>query len=262
MATFTAQPPAKVNLGLFIKGRRPDGYHNLQTVFLPVPQLHDVLTITPTPGANGPSLEVAGVDDVDLGLLDDNLCIRAWHALKGHYAHLQPVHIHLTKHIPTGAGLGGGSSDAAHTLRGLIQLFQLHISKADLVKLSAGLGADVPFFLFDGPMYAEGIGEQLSPINLPLEGYSIKVITPAIHSSTAEAYRGLDLAACHTSQNLRSCLQQPLEQWRHCAANDFEPSVFARFPALASIKQQLYAEGAIYAAMSGSGSAIFGLFPK
>lgn len=251
------RPHAKINIGLFITGKRADGYHNLQTLFYPAP-LHDALVLTPIVG-DTPTLDVGGI--ALAGDVQQNLCLRAWQALRQLVPTLPAVHIKLDKHIPAGAGLGGGSSDAAFTLRGLVQLFDLVISKPVLHQLAVQLGADVPFFLYDEPMLATGIGDVLTPFALDLS-YRIQLVTPNVVSNTVEAYRGLDISQCTTNKDLAQLLQLPIAQWRDAVVNDFEPSVFARYPMLAVLKQELYAQGAVYASMSGSGSALYGLFPQ
>jgi 4-diphosphocytidyl-2-C-methyl-D-erythritol kinase len=253
----TLSANAKLNLGLFIKGRRADGYHELETVFYPIP-LADELTLMETTGSH-PTLVVLGINLP--GNPDQNLCIRVWHAIGTIVPKLPPVHIQLVKHIPAGAGLGGGSSDAAHTLTGLNALFELGLTNTQLHQLAVQLGADVPFFLENKPMLATGIGEVLEPINIDLSGYRLEWILPAIHSETALAYKGLDLTQCDPARSLRTHISQPISAWHNGVSNDFEAGVFARYAELAEIKQSLYDRGAVYASMSGSGSALYGIFP-
>lgn len=244
-------PCAKINLGLNIVGKRPDGYHNLQTVFYPVP-LFD-------------TLEIVEADEtrlfVNSSLADEdperNLVVRAYRLLEKSFQ-LPPVHIHLQKSIPMQAGMGGGSSDGAYTLRLLNDLFHLQLSTPQLQQMAAGLGADCPFFIEATPAYGEGIGEQLSPIALDLSGLTIVVVKPPIAVSTREAF-----ALIHPqlpARNCRDIVMQPIATWRESLANDFEQSIFAQYPEIAAIKHSLYDHGALYAAMSGSGSSVFGLF--
>ena len=258
--TLTIYANAKVNLGLFIRGRRPDGYHELQTVFVPVLDLYDVLTLTQTPTVAEPTLAVTGITLA--GNVNDNLCMRAWHLLKQRVPELPAVTMQLEKRIPAGAGLGGGSSDAAHVLLGLNALFGLGIAEAELRQLGQRLGADVPFFIENTTQLASGTGEILTPITIPeLQDKRIELVTPGIHSDTAEAYRGLNYDSITRTGDLAELLKAPIAEWRYTIHNDFEPTVFARYPVLAELKQELYDRGALYAAMSGSGSALFGIFP-
>lgn len=248
---------AKINIGLFIRGRRPDGYHELQTLFYPIPQLYDDIEVGKQDAGLSTTLTATGLEGI--GPVEDNLCYRAWAALAKADNRVGPVHIRLHKRIPMGAGLGGGSADAAAVLMAVDELFGLQLGKEKLRQIGLQLGADVPFFIENRPMLAKGIGERLEEfaINIP---YRIELVTPPVHSNTAEAYRGLDLAATTQHADLRQLLRQPIGQWRDNVKNDFEPSVFARYPQLAQLKQDLYNRGAVYAAMSGSGSALFGFF--
>jgi 4-diphosphocytidyl-2-C-methyl-D-erythritol kinase len=253
---MTLHPHAKINLGLFIKGKRPDGYHLLETLLWPLPGLHDDLDLAENGQAHC-SIETTGIA-LD-GKPEDNLCVRAWQRLRQEVPGLPGVHIRLCKRIPAGAGLGGGSADAAFVLRGLNSLFRLGFEDGELAGFAASLGADVPFFIYGQPMLASGTGTELEAFELAA-GFRIELITPPIHSSTAEAYRALDYRACDPARDLRRVLAQPRATWRAALVNDLEAPVFARYPELARIKAELYAKGAFYAAMSGSGSAVFGLF--
>lgn len=256
MLTF---PCAKINLGLNIVERRSDGYHNLQTVFYPVP-LNDALEVQP--------MDEGFPSDVDCDLKltnipvegDErrNLVVRAYDLLKQDFPQLPRVHAHLYKSIPTQAGMGGGSSDCAAMLLLLNRQFGLGLSEPQLVGYAARLGADCPFFVLNSPAYAEGIGERLTPISLSLKGWWLAVVRPDIPVSTKEAFaliRPQQPELC-----CRDVVQQPVSTWRHVLVNDFEQSVFARHPEIGAIKDRLYEQGAVYAAMSGSGSAVFGLF--
>lgn len=250
-------PVAKINLGLFIKGKRPDGYHLLETLMYPLPQLYDELQINISTG--DVSLELKGIEIE--GDIESNLCIKAYRLLQTQFPDLPPMHICLKKNIPAGAGLGGGSSDAASTLLGINQLGKLGLSIEELAKIGAKLGADVPFFLYNKPMLATGIGTDLQEFDIDLP-YRIELITPAIHSSTVAAYKALDYTKCDTTRNLAEILSLPVDTWQKYLENDLEVPVFQLYPALQEIKDALYAQGAVYAAMSGSGSAVFGLFEK
>ncbi len=250
-------PPAKINLGLLIKGKRPDGYHLLETLFIPVPELHDILDLRP---AGQPGQCELIMDGVTIeGDLEDNLVVKAYKALEYQLGHLPGVQIHLTKHIPAGTGLGGGSSDAAYTLRGLNELFSLGLSTLQLVDLAAPLGADVPFFLYDRPMMATGTGTELRPYDLP-HRFDIELVTPPIHSSTIAAYKQLDYRMFDPNRSLEVLLARPIGEWKDCLPNDLEVPVFQIHPEIKPYKQELYDRGAVYAAMSGSGAACFGIF--
>lgn len=244
-------PPCKINLGLHIVSKRPDGYHELETCFYPV-SWTDILEILP---AENTSFISSGHPIP--GNPQDNLCLKAYHLLATAY-NLSPVRIHLHKVIPMGAGLGGGSSDGAHTLRLLNTLFELNLSPETLMVYAAKLGSDCAFFTQDQPMLGRGRGEILTPIDVNLKGKYIAMVKPDIHVSTAEAY-------AHITPSLPRCiltdvLQQPINQWKDLLENDFEASVFRRYPSIEKIKQDLYAHGAVYASMSGSGATVFGIF--
>lgn len=251
------RPTAKINLGLFIKRRRPDGYHELETLLVPYPSLADELWLEPQ--AQGCTFELAGLPLA--GDPNDNLCVRAYHALQTYIPSLPGVHIRLQKHIPAGAGLGGGSADAAYVLRGLNQLFELGLSPETLSPIAARLGADVPFFLYDAPMMATGTGTELRPFPLTIPG-EIRVFPQPIHSSTIAAYKALDANHCDPDRNLGNVLMAAPHTWPSDLTNDLETPVFEMYPVLAQKKAELYAAGATYAAMSGSGSAMFGIFEQ
>ncbi len=250
-------PNCKINLGLHVVGKRPDGYHNLETIFLPVHSFCDELVIEPSPH----SRTIMHQDGIALDNdPNDNLCIRAYRLLHDKFG-IPPVTIRLTKHIPFGAGLGGGSSDAAFTLKMLNQMFALGLSVNELEQHAAQLGADCAFFIQNRPAYATGIGDQLQSLGLDLSAYRIAIeIPPDEHVSTREAYSGLHLLDC-PRPDLRQAVRQPMAQWRETIVNDFEASVFPAHPAIAAMKDQMYRRGALYASMTGSGAAVFGLFP-
>ena len=251
MITF---PNPKLNLGLHILRKRPDGYHDLESLFIPWHGLHDVLEIVP---AAAPEMHLYGLSLGEGGDGGDNLCMRAWQLLHECYG-IPPVAIHLWKGIPAGAGLGGGSADAAFTLRMLSEMFGLGLSDELLASLAARLGSDCAFFVYNHPMIASGRGEILVPYEIDVTKFRIEVVTPPVHVSTREAYAGV--TPREPAISLREALSRPLDEWREVLVNDFEPSVFAAHPELARIKADLYARGARYASLSGSGSAIFGLF--
>ena len=246
-----------------ITEKRPDGYHNLETVFYPVP-IEDVLEIhvqnnCQLPAANGQaqkfSLHQAGLEIA--GNAADNLVVKAYLMLDKVFD-LPPVDIHLYKHIPSGAGLGGGSSDAAFMLKLLNKRFELGLTAEKLEEYAAALGADCAFFINNMPTYAEGIGNLFSPITLSLKDYQILLVKPDIFVSTQEAF---SLIKPHKPEySLKETIALPVSEWKERLVNDFETSVFPQYPAIGEIKDKLYQKGAIYAAMSGSGSSVFGLF--
>ncbi|MDR2802096.1 MAG: 4-(cytidine 5'-diphospho)-2-C-methyl-D-erythritol kinase [Prevotellaceae bacterium] len=248
-------PIAKINIGLHVIAKRPDGFHDIETLFYPVELLHDVLEIVP---AGRFSIRLSGLPVA--GAPESNLCVKAYRLLQADFD-LPPVAIHLHKTIPSGAGLGGGSSDATAALQILNELFSLQLSAGQLLRYAVQLGSDCAFFLHRQPMLATGRGEILTALPaLDLQPYRIVIETPPVFVGTAEAYAGV--TPHPPAQPLASLLAQPVEQWKGTVVNDFEASVFARFPVLAQIKQRLYDDGAAYAAMSGSGSALFALFPE
>ena len=252
-------PNAKINLGLNVVEKRPDGYHNLQTVFYPVP-ISDALEVYPMhekfPSNYDCDLKLSNIPIE--GDEQRNLVVRAYQMLKQDFPTLPRIHTHLWKGIPTQAGMGGGSSDGAFMIRLLNEQFQLGLSNNQMINYAARLGADCAFFIINQPCYAEGIGERLEPISLSLKGWNIAIVRPDIPVSTKEAFAHIH--PHYPQKNCRDVVAQPVETWRRDLVNDFEESVFAQHQELASIKQRLYDMGATYAAMSGSGSALFGLF--
>lgn len=256
MITF---PIAKINLGLNVVEKRPDGYHNLETVFYPV-QLKDALEVQPMdelfPSSVDCDLKVTNITIE--GDEQRNLVVRAYHLLKQDFPQIPRVHAHLYKAIPTQAGMGGGSSDCAAMLLLLNRMFQLQLSQQQLINYAARLGADCPIFILNHPAYAEGIGERLQPIEVNLSGYYLAVVRPDIPVPTKEAFSLIKPQK--PLKNCRTIVGQPIETWRDELINDFEQSVFALHPELREVKEWLYRIGAVYAAMSGSGSALFGIF--
>lgn len=246
---------AKINLGLNVVEKRTDGFHNIETIFYPTDYFTDYLSIKPSDKEFSFYLE----SDEDLGEHDNNLCVKAFYLLRNDFG-ISGVEIHLKKGIPSGAGLGGGSADAAFTLKSLKTAFNLDISKEKMVDYALRLGSDVPFFLENRPVFASGRGEILNPINLNLDSYSIEIVKPDVHVSTKEAYGGV--SPHKPSVSLTELVKHPIEEWKCLIINDFEESIFKKHPCLLSIKQEFYEKGAIYAAMSGSGSAIFGIYKK
>lgn len=254
-------PCAKINLGLNIVSKREDGYHNLETVFYPIP-LYDALEIKymdeKFPSQVACDLKVTG-NAVECDE-QNNLVVKAYNLLDEDYK-LPRVHAHLYKHIPSQAGLGGGSSDAAFMIRLLDERFRLNIGNPEMEKYAARLGADCAFFIEAEPAYAEGIGDELMPVDGPkgnLNDYYLAIVKPDIAVSTKEAYAAITPTA--TSKSCREIVRQPIETWKEELVNDFEAPIFKLHPELAEIKEKLYQQGAKYAAMSGSGSALFGIF--
>ena len=252
MMTF---PNIKINLGLSITEKRPDGYHNLETVFYPV-ALEDALEIRTNPEAQQKfTLHQHGMEIA--GNPENNLVVKAYLLLDKEF-HLPPVEIHLYKHIPSGAGLGGGSSDAAFMLKLLNEHYNLQLSDNQLEDYAAILGADCAFFIKNTPTYAEGIGNIFSPIELSLKGYRIMIVKPDVFVSTREAFA--NIRPHRPEYPVREVIRRPVAEWKDTLINDFEASVFPQYPVIGEIKEELYHQGAIYASMSGSGSSVFGLF--
>ena len=247
-------PNFKINIGLNIVAKRADGFHELQTVFYPVDTLKDVLEINRI--EKGVMLSVRNVDNLCAD--EDNLCVRAFRLLQRQFD-IDGVEIKLTKNIPFGAGLGGGSADAAFALKMYNELFQLQLSSMELRDLAAQLGSDTAFFVENSPVYATGRGEIMTPINLDLSDYKIEIIKPDFSISTKEAYAGVQPQQPEISLN--ELIQKPICEWRHFIHNDFEDTLFVKYPQLHELKDDFYARGAVYASMSGSGSAVYGIFP-
>ena len=243
----------KINLGLHVIEKLPSGYHALETVFYPCHNYEDTIEITP---ASSFSFTLKNADFTCAP--EQNLCVKAFRLLQTKY-NLPPVNIALTKQIPSGAGLGGGSADAALTLRMLNALFSLQLSAPQLHEFAAQLGSDTAFFLFDEPMYATGRGEILTPIAIDLSKYKIEVVCPNIAISTAQAYS--TITPKKPKLSLQQIITSPIETWKERLVNDFEEVIFKQHPQLSEIKNELYRRGALYAAMSGSGSAVYGIFP-
>ena len=248
-------PNAKINLGLNIVEKRPDGYHNLETVFYPI-NLQDALEVNLREGEDEFSLKVSGVSIE--GEPEDNLVVKAYRLLKKDYPNMPAIDIHMYKHIPTGAGLGGGSADAAFMIKLLNEKFKLNLSIEKMEEYAAILGADCAFFIQNKPVFASGIGNIFEPIQLSLKGYYLVLVKPDIFVSTKDAFA--HITPMKPTQSLKEIIRMPVETWRATMKNDFEESVFQKFPEIAAIKDKLYDLGAIYASMSGSGSSVFGIF--
>lgn len=248
-------PNCKINIGLDITARRPDGYHDIETLMVPVRGLTDILEIVPS-REGGVRFSSSGIE---AGPAEGNLCVRAYGLMAELYPAVGGAAMHLYKMIPTGAGLGGGSADAAFTIKGLDQIFGLGLAAEEMEALGAKLGSDVPFFIRNEPQLASGRGEILAPHPMGrLRGMRLVVAMPRIAVSTAEAYAGVVPEVPHTP--LRERLALPVAEWRGEVSNGFERSVCARYPAIGEIREAIYRAGAIYASMSGSGSAVYGLF--
>ncbi|MCW3070395.1 MAG: 4-diphosphocytidyl-2-C-methyl-D-erythritol kinase [Bacteroidetes bacterium] len=254
MITF---PNAKINIGLNIIEKRDDGFHNIQSVMYPV-GLSDALEVIENTDAGAERIIFSSSGIEIPGEATDNLCYYAYHLVAADYP-LPNVKVHLHKHIPIGAGLGGGSSDAAFFIRLLNDKFELGISWGEMHHYARQLGSDCSFFVSNKPAFAEGRGDQYESMNISLEGYYVVLVYPAIHINTAKAYSGVKPKA--PVRSLEDDIQNlPIEQWREFIHNDFEDSIFPLFPEIKAIKEKLYAEGAVYAAMSGSGSTLYGIF--
>lgn len=251
MLTF---PNAKINLGLNVVNKRPDGYHNIETLFYPIP-VRDALEVIPRGDkdvfhAEGIPVEAAPAD---------NLVMRALRLLQETYE-IPPLEIYLLKSIPFGAGLGGGSSDAAFMLKLVNTLCELRITDERLEELAASIGADCPFFIRNTPVFATGIGNIFTPVELSLKGYHLCLVKPDIMVSTPEAYARVIPQT--PTVNLKEIIQTPVDQWYKTMVNDFEASVFSRYPRIGQIKESFYQSGALYASMSGSGSSVFALYAE
>jgi 4-diphosphocytidyl-2-C-methyl-D-erythritol kinase len=242
---------AKINLGLHVTGKRADGYHNLETIFYPV-KIYDVVE---TLDADVVSCTIRGTDIP--GNTEDNICLKAYHLLKKDFD-LPAQHICLLKNIPIGAGLGGGSADAAFLIRLWNDKFKLSLSQEQMENYARQLGADCAFFIRNKTVYAEGKGDEFSEVSIDLSEYFLVLVKPDVQVSTAEAYDGIKSTKPITS--LKDLIHLPLSEWKTNLKNDFEASVFLKYPEIETIKNSLYQSGAIYASMSGSGSCVYAIF--
>lgn len=243
-------PGCKINIGLNITGKRDDGFHNLESVFYPL-NLSDILEIIPSKEFN---FTCSGIPIP--GTIEDNIIIKAYELFKNLYD-IPPVKIHLHKTVPMGAGLGGGSANGAATILMLNDLFGLNLSTHLLEAKADELGSDCPFFIQQKPAFVSGKGEDIFPIKLNLKGYYIKLIKPKIHISTKTAFENIQFSSAGQLKNLEKL---PISDWKAKVNNDFESSIFPKFPEIASLKKQLYKEGAVYASLTGTGSTVYGLF--
>lgn len=251
---MTEHPNCKINIGLNIVSKRTDGYHNLESVFYPIP-ISDTLEIVK---ADTFSFEQDGIALDCQG--NENLCVKAYRMMQKDFPQIGPVAIRLTKNIPSGAGMGGGSSDAAFTIKMLNSLFQLGLQTEQLQGYAARIGADCAFFIENKPVFASQKGDVFQDITLDFSGYRLLLVKPEVGVSTSEAYK--NIVPAPAPFDLRKLGSTPMEEWKQLVTNDFEKSVFEKLPVLREIKERMYQGGAVYAAMSGSGSTIYGFFAK
>ena len=248
-------PNCKINFGLYIINKRDDGFHNIETVFFPVP-LTDIAEIIPSKNT--------GIDFTTSGIPvnndNSNLCKKAYNLIKKDFPNLPPVKMHLHKVIPLGAGLGGGSADAAFTLQLLNDKFSLGLTKEQLINYALQTGSDCPFFIINKPCFATGRGEVIHPINLNLSAYKLVIINPGIHIDTKWAFAKIKPSQPEVS--IKNIIAQPVETWKDQLKNDFEIPVFAEYPEIKNIKEGMYHKGAAYASLSGSGSTVYALLKK
>jgi 4-diphosphocytidyl-2-C-methyl-D-erythritol kinase len=253
-------PNCKINLGLCILRKRSDGYHDLETIFYPIP-LTDVLEVTEY--KNSVRSQTIPINITGIKIEDDssdNLCIKAYKLLKRDFPELPHVQMQLHKTIPSGAGLGGGSSDGAFTLQLLNEKFKLGLSKEELIEYASQLGSDCPFFIINKPCFATGRGGSLEPVELDLSGYKFVIVNPGIHVNTGRAF--LDMKPAVPDRSIKAIILGPIERWKDDLSNDFEKHLFRKHKEIVDIKDRLYISGAVYASMSGSGSTVYGIFPK
>jgi len=246
-----AFPNAKINIGLNVTRKREDGYHDLETIFYPL-LIRDAVEII-----EADELQFSSTGIVIPGNADENICLKAYNLLKRDYD-LPPLHIHLHKNIPIGAGLGGGSADAAFLIKLLNDKFNLGLSIADMENYARRIGADCAFFISNKPVYAFGKGDVFEDIDLDLSAYYKVLVMPPVHVSTQDAYAGIKPKLAQTS--LKELVSLPIENWKDSVKNDFEDSVFVKYPVISDLKKALYDHGAAYASMSGSGASVYGLF--
>ncbi len=260
-------PNCKINLGLHITRKRTDGYHEIETVFYPIPFNDSLEIVSADSGAREMNQKKLS-NEIQFSLSGltipgdpfNNLCVKAYQLLKTHFPQLPNINMHLHKVVPMGAGLGGGSADGAFALKLINDKFQLNISEAQLIYYAAQLGSDCSFFIMNKPCYATGRGENLIPIVLDLSAYQFILVHPGIHISTKWAFE--QITPSKPSVSIEALVHQPIENWKDQLYNDFEAPILAAFPEMKFIKKSLYEDGAIYASMTGSGSSFFGIYQK
>ena len=258
-------PTCKINLGLRVLHKREDGYHELETIFYPIEKLTDALEIIRNPESHADQDVMFTTSGLSIaGTPEQNLCIKAYRLLNKDFPELPPVKMHLHKVIPMGAGLGGGSSDGAHTLTLLNKKFNLGLTQIELLSYALQLGSDCPFFILNNPCHATGRGEKMEPIDLSLEEYKIVVIYPDIHVSTSAAFQKLNRTADYRSseEDLKTIIQSPITTWKDRLINDFQAPVIEAHPEIGAIIDNLYQQNALYVSLTGSGSAVYGIFEK
>ena len=251
-----AFPNCKINLGLRVLRKRPDGYHDIESVFLPIP-IHDVLEVISRPSSSPGSIDMQFGEGIQIPGPDENICTKAYRLVQKNIPELPAISAFLFKTIPVGAGLGGGSSDGVAMLKLLNEKFRLNLDEGTLYQLALELGSDCPFFLRNTVAYATGRGEVLEPINLDLTGLYVVLINPGIHINTGWAFKNLQPAP---SASVLSAIARPVSEWKNNLTNDFEPGVFDAHPEIAVIKESLYRQKALYASLTGTGSTVYGLF--
>ena len=250
-------PNCKINLGLHILRKRTDSYHDLETIFYPLP-FCDVLETIERKEMSAVLFSSSGLSIN--GDVADNLCVKAYTLLKKDFPQLPAIQMHLHKVIPAGAGLGGGSADAAYTLLLLNKQFQLNLSIERLITYALQLGSDCPFFIINKPCFASGRGEIMETVSLDLSGYKFIIVNPCIHINTAKAFEGITPSL--PVKSVKEIIQQPISVWKKELTNDFEKNIFYNYPEIEAIKKKLYDAGAVYSSMSGSGSTVYGIFEK
>ena len=253
-------PNCKINLGLNILNKRSDGYHNLETIFYPIALKDSLEIIENRQTVKSPTFPFTTSGIPISGKPSSNLCVKAYRLLKQDFPDIPGVKIHLHKIIPSGAGLGGGSADAAFSLKVMNELFGLHLTNDQLIHYAAKLGSDCPFFIINKPCFAQGRGEILEEIQLDLTHFKFVIVNPLIHIDTGRAF--LNMIPSKPKKTIKEIIAGPMESWKDELKNDFEKIIFPQHQEIMEIKESLYSHGAIYASMSGSGSTIFGIFPK
>lgn len=252
-------PNCKINLGLNILRKRNDGFHDLETVFYPLP-LKDAIEVIKGDASQNEEISFTSSGMAISGDIKDNLCAKAFYLLKKDFPQLPKIKMHLHKNIPMGAGLGGGSADGAFVLKLINEKFQLNLSVDKLIEYALQLGSDCPFFILNQPCFAESRGELMHPLDIDLSPYHFVIVNPGIHIGTGWAFSHIKPTV--PSKSIREIIHQPIETWRNDLVNDFEKPVLIHYPEIGEIKKQLYQSGALYVSMTGSGSSVFAIFPE